>query len=258
MNFLKKASAGLLALTLGASSMGVPFTALAESTDTYTVNIQLMQFHSEGQSMGNASMNPEAHIVVNEDGTADIQIDLVSLTYLNQEGYLGKLQKVTNILAENEYHYPTEIETLDAVVLEEYVDIYDKFNDPASRYYDVKVGGKWYPKKISIPIDFESREDDILVQVYVPVMESIMKGGGTKFAVLDIDWDSLSGTEPETLSGDVNGDGAFSVSDVILLQKWLLAVPDTHLENWKAADFCADDTLNVFDLCLMKRALLNS
>ena len=41
MNFLKKASAGLLALTLGAS-MSVPFTASAESADTYTVNIQLI------------------------------------------------------------------------------------------------------------------------------------------------------------------------------------------------------------------------
>ena len=60
----------------------------------------------------------------------------------------------------------------------------------------------------------------------------------------------------KTTMGDVNDDGAFNVSDVVLLQKWLLAVPDTHLANWKAADFCEDDVLNVFDLCLMKRALI--
>ena len=59
-----------------------------------------------------------------------------------------------------------------------------------------------------------------------------------------------------TPTGDVNDDGEFGVSDVVLLQKWLLAVPDTHLANWKAADFCNDNKLNVFDLCLMKRALL--
>lgn len=58
------------------------------------------------------------------------------------------------------------------------------------------------------------------------------------------------------MMGDVNNDGAFNVSDVVLLQKWLLAVPDTHLENWKAADLCDDDRLDVFDLCLMKRALI--
>lgn len=58
------------------------------------------------------------------------------------------------------------------------------------------------------------------------------------------------------IMGDVNNDGAFNVSNVVLLQKWLLAVPDTHLANWKAVDFCEDNKLNVFDLCLMKRALI--
>lgn len=60
----------------------------------------------------------------------------------------------------------------------------------------------------------------------------------------------------ESIKGDVNGDGSFGVSDVVLLQKWLLAVPDTNLGNWKAADFCKDNKLNAFDLCLMKRALI--
>ena len=56
-------------------------------------------------------------------------------------------------------------------------------------------------------------------------------------------------------NGDVNDDGEFNVADVVLLQKWLLAVPDTHLANWKAVDFCNDNVLNVFDLCLMKQEL---
>ncbi|MDE5753029.1 MAG: dockerin type I repeat-containing protein, partial [Oscillospiraceae bacterium] len=56
--------------------------------------------------------------------------------------------------------------------------------------------------------------------------------------------------------GDINGDGSFGVSDVVLLQKWLLEVPDTHLTNWWTADFNDDNVLNVFDLCLMKRALI--
>jgi hypothetical protein len=60
----------------------------------------------------------------------------------------------------------------------------------------------------------------------------------------------------QSIKGDVNNDGEFNVADVVLLQKWLLAVPDTHLANWKAADFCNDSKLNVFDLCLMKRELL--
>ena len=60
------------------------------------------------------------------------------------------------------------------------------------------------------------------------------------------------------LMGDVNNDGEFNVADVVLLQKWLLAVPDTHLANWKAVDFCNDNVLNVFDLCLMKRELIQA
>ena len=58
-------------------------------------------------------------------------------------------------------------------------------------------------------------------------------------------------------SGDVNGDGELNISDVVLLQKWILAVPDTHLADWKAADLCEDNRLDVFDLCLMKRELLS-
>lgn len=61
----------------------------------------------------------------------------------------------------------------------------------------------------------------------------------------------------EGVKGDVNVDGEFNVSDVVLLQKWLLAVPDTHLANWKAADLCEDNRLDVFDLCLMKRELVD-
>ena len=61
---------------------------------------------------------------------------------------------------------------------------------------------------------------------------------------------------PQTMLGDVNSDGEFNISDVTILQKWLIAVPNTQLVNWKAADLCEDDRLNVFDLCLMKRELL--
>ena len=63
-------------------------------------------------------------------------------------------------------------------------------------------------------------------------------------------------TNVSFLMGDVNEDGSFGISDVVLLQKWLLGVPDTHLANWKAADFCEDNRLDVFDLTLMKRALI--
>lgn len=58
-----------------------------------------------------------------------------------------------------------------------------------------------------------------------------------------------------TVRGDVNADGTFTVSDVIVLQKWLLAVPDASLADAKAADLYADGQVNVFDLSVMKREL---
>lgn len=59
-----------------------------------------------------------------------------------------------------------------------------------------------------------------------------------------------------SIKGDVNADGVFDVADAVLLQKWLLAVPDTHLEYWQAADLYKDNRLDVIDLCLMKRELI--
>jgi len=57
------------------------------------------------------------------------------------------------------------------------------------------------------------------------------------------------------VAGDVNADGEFNIADLVLLKKWLLAVPNTRLADWKAGDLCKDNKLNVFDLCLMRRML---
>lgn len=50
-------------------------------------------------------------------------------------------------------------------------------------------------------------------------------------------------TPDTTVKGDVNGDGIFNIGDIVVFQKWLLAVPDTTLANWKAADLLADEKL---------------
>ena len=58
------------------------------------------------------------------------------------------------------------------------------------------------------------------------------------------------------VAGDVNADGSFNVSDLVLLQRWLLVAPDAELANWQAGDLCEDNRLDVFDLCLMRRMLI--
>lgn len=60
------------------------------------------------------------------------------------------------------------------------------------------------------------------------------------------------------IKGDVNADGSFNVADVVMLQKWLVSARDINLPDWKAADLNEDGKLDVFDLCVMKRKLIES
>ncbi|WP_295086857.1 dockerin type I repeat-containing protein [Ruminococcus sp.] len=59
-------------------------------------------------------------------------------------------------------------------------------------------------------------------------------------------------------NGDVNGDGALSIADAVLMQKWLLGSSDVKLSDWKAVDFCRDNRIDIFDLVLMRKNILSS
>ncbi len=59
-----------------------------------------------------------------------------------------------------------------------------------------------------------------------------------------------------SIRGDLNGDGELTIADVVVLQDWLINSYDKELINWKAADLCEDDVLDVYDLCMMKQELL--
>ena len=59
-----------------------------------------------------------------------------------------------------------------------------------------------------------------------------------------------------SVRGDINADGRLDVADLVLLNKWLLGVPDTQLPDWKAGDLCDDGRLDAFDLVLMRRELI--
>lgn len=59
----------------------------------------------------------------------------------------------------------------------------------------------------------------------------------------------------DSIAGDVNADGAATILDLIMLQKYLLGTED--LTSSDAADLCKDGRIDVFDLCIMKRVLLS-
>ncbi|MCR4646077.1 MAG: hypothetical protein K5695_11850 [Oscillospiraceae bacterium] len=87
-------------------------------------------------------------------------------------------------------------------------------------------------------------------------MYLVFKGGeGYLFNL--ISWKLIfpAGSE-ERLTGDVNADGTFDVLDLVLLQEWLLAIPDVTLDDPDAGDLDGNEALDVFDLGLMKRELL--
>ena len=146
--------------------------------------------------------------------------------------------------------------------------------------------GDWYNLTVSGAADYvslmQTNEGFILKSDYLnDTIITVNDGKGIKSRVLslDLDIDSIMIFETDNQNigfsadldnngsyetvlhdiadGDVNSNGVLSVSDVVLLQKWLLSVPDTHLVNWEAADMDYNNRLDVFDLCLMKKALVS-
>ena len=158
-----------------------------------------------------------------------------------------------------------------------------KYAETVNAFFVKETGGK--PEKIMAGYTPDGKAvadwDDLCFTA--PLMLSAAAAGDTKWhdairkEVMDIGVDSYFGNTiamlclitddggwivPETTSanptGDANGDGKFNVADVVLFQKWLLAVREAQLPNWKNVDFYSDNKLDFFDLCLMKRELLKN
>lgn len=56
--------------------------------------------------------------------------------------------------------------------------------------------------------------------------------------------------------GDCNNDGYVNIADAVMLQKYLLG--SGTLTNWKNADLCKDDCIDVFDMVLMRKMLIEN
>ena len=158
-------------------------------------------------------------------------------------------------------------------------------------YYPVVCGDilyftKWYSadnrcdrimcydggKITSMPFDSEKYDcsDACPVSGIKMVFSSTMNGGydlyyfdGTRtspLSKLNTDKNELGADffPFDSVRGDVDADGKLSVADLVLFQKWLLGAPDAELKNWRNADLCKDDKLDVFDLCMMRRELLST
>ena len=101
---------------------------------------------------------------------------------------------------------------------------------------------------------------------YIPSGDYILETDTTKLkAEFEVDGGTMD--EPDAnaevievpvisdISGDVNSDGEFNIADAVALQAFLLGRTQT-LANWKNADLCKDDQLDVFDIMFMRRSLI--
>ncbi len=59
-----------------------------------------------------------------------------------------------------------------------------------------------------------------------------------------------------SVDGDCNNDGNLSITDAVMLQKFLLG-KITELTNWENADLYEDGQIDVFDMVLMRKLLTN-
>ena len=67
---------------------------------------------------------------------------------------------------------------------------------------------------------------------------------------------ALCGGTAEPLRGDVNADGAVSISDAVMMQKFLLCAGT--VTDWQAGDLDGDRRLSAVDFALLKRLLLSA
>ena len=67
------------------------------------------------------------------------------------------------------------------------------------------------------------------------------------------DWSTYSPetSQEELIRGDVDGNGKFSLSDIVLMRHYLVKKKGAVLVNPKAGDMNSDNKLNVFDLMIM-------
>lgn len=185
--------------------MGLPsFYRKAQADDTlsdgtYEISGFLRSASSDQASMGNAAIVKPIQLVAKE-GKLTLRMECKPLT-----ANLGT-QKFTGYLAKMNY-FPewdggsSGIETPkgqtgQSVPVESYYkDTYDSYNDPKTGS-DQEVKGKLYPHYLNLPVD--DKDEEIWVQVYVPVMESIVKGNGQQYARLQLSWDTLKKVSDDT------------------------------------------------------------
>lgn len=157
-----------------------------------------LKYTEKTDADGNTVKEKDPLYLVVKDGKASIRMHFVSLTSdLNGTaftGYLGELKYYPDY--DDTTKEPGKDEKLADATVEASYEGYDEYNDPDFGS-DSYMKGKSYPEIVSIPVELEDNE--IWVQVYVPVMEGITAGSGTQNARLRLDWGSVKQVRDESV-----------------------------------------------------------
>ena len=157
-----------------------------------------LKYTEKTDADGNTVKEKDPLYLVVKDGKASIRMHFVSLTSdLNGTaftGYLGELKYYPDY--DDTTKEPGKDEKLADATVEASYEGYDEYNDPDFGS-DSYMKGKAYPEIVSIPVELEDNE--IWVQVYVPVMEGITAGSGTQNARLRLDWGSVKQVRDESV-----------------------------------------------------------
>lgn len=66
------------------------------------------------------------------------------------------------------------------------------------------------------------------------------------------------GEDKNKISGDINGDGVITVSDIVMLQSYLLGVIDFDTERYTDADINKDSVVDFYDMILMRKKIVEN
>ena len=141
---------------------------------TYTMQSFLRSASSDQASMGNAGIVQPIQLIV-KNGTYTVRAECKALSTklrkLDFTGYLAQMSYFPNWKTTSGKIEAPENETPIPINIESYFEnTYDSYNDPKTGT-DSKVKGKLYPHYMNFPVNYQ--QEEMWVQVYVPVMEAI-------------------------------------------------------------------------------------
>ena len=166
------------------------------SDGVYTIEGQLRKADEDRASMGNASLTgsstlEKAMMKLRKSGTSVyLQLEFHPLTAIGFTGYLYSISYFPD--AVDKETIPKDKTGQPVTVTQYYSGVFDDYNK-VSTGLDTAIRGKYYPHYAVMPVTWGLEQ--MWVQVYVPVMETLGTGQGTQYAKLLLDWSTLQKTD---------------------------------------------------------------